>query len=87
MALKKRDWILLAIGGVILLVLWLAPEETTKRIPDDATHHRFHEIVKLEGKKAAEKFCEECHNESGVPFPKDHPPKFRCLFCHKLAEK
>jgi hypothetical protein len=36
-------------------------------------------------KKAAEKFCEECHNPEGEagPLPKDHPPKYRCLFCHK----
>lgn len=85
MALKKRDWLLLSIGAVILLVLWLAPEETTKRVPDDDIHHRFQEIVKTEGKKAAEKFCGECHNDAGVPFPENHPPKFRCLFCHKIS--
>jgi hypothetical protein len=35
-------------------------------------------------KKEAEKFCEECHSPEGVsPLPKDHPPKYRCLFCHK----
>jgi hypothetical protein len=35
-------------------------------------------------KKAAEKFCEECHNPEGVaPLPENHPPKYRCLFCHK----
>jgi len=85
MTLKKRDGILLAIAAVILVVLWLAPEESTKRVPDDETHHRFHEMVKQEGKKAAEKFCEGCHNPSNIPLPKDHPPKFRCLFCHKLA--
>jgi hypothetical protein len=42
-------------------------------------------MVKAEGKKAAEKFCEECHNEDNVPFPEGHPAKYRCLFCHKLA--
>jgi mono/diheme cytochrome c family protein len=36
------------------------------------------------GKKEAEKFCIECHAPEGVfPLPEGHPPKYRCLFCHK----
>ncbi|NTV50434.1 MAG: cytochrome C [Geobacteraceae bacterium] len=35
-------------------------------------------------KKGAEVFCEPCHKEKGVLFPPNHPPKNRCLFCHKL---
>lgn len=35
-------------------------------------------------KKGAEALCEPCHKEKGVPFPPNHPPKNRCLFCHKL---
>ena len=82
---KKRDLILIAIAIVILAFLWQAPPESTSRVPLDDTHRRFHDLAKNEGKKAAEKFCEECHNDSGVLFPKGHPPKQRCLFCHKLA--
>jgi hypothetical protein len=38
-------------------------------------------------KKEAEKFCEECHSPEGVaPLPEDHPPKYRCLFCHKREQ-
>ena len=84
--MKKRD-ILLLLGAVaILAVLWMAPAESTTRVPKDDNHLRFYTIVKNEGKKAAEKFCLDCHNADGVPFPKDHPPKNRCLFCHKIIQ-
>ena len=84
--MKKRDLILIAIGAIIVVFLWAAPEESTKRVPHDDNHNRFFDIVATDGKKAAEKFCEECHNAGGVPFPPDHPPKARCLLCHKLAQ-
>ena len=83
---RIRDLTLLAIGVGIVAFLWVAPEATTHRIPADETHLPYYEIVKKDGKKAAEKHCEECHNEQDVVFPKDHPPKYRCLFCHKLKE-
>ena len=84
--MKKRD-ILLIVGALVILVfLWLAPEESTSPVPHDEIHERFYTIVKNEGKKAAEKFCEDCHNADNVPFPEDHPAKFRCLFCHKVKE-
>ncbi len=80
----KRD-LLLLVGAVgIVAFLWAAPKETTTHVPTDDTHRPYYELVAKEGKKAAEKHCEECHNDQGVAFPKDHPPKFRCLFCHKL---
>ena len=82
--MKKRDLLVLAGGLLILVILWLAPAETTKPIPRDDIHQKFYTIVQNEGKKAAEAFCQDCHNEDQVPFPADHPPKFRCLFCHKL---
>lgn len=64
----------------IFLFLWNAPPETTKKLPMDEIHKRFHSM----GKKAAEQFCEKCHNPNGeVPLPKNHPPKYRCLLCHK----
>lgn len=87
MALKKRDWILIALALIIILFLWAAPEESTKRVPFDDTHRRFYDIVAAEGKKAAEKFCEECHNPETMPLPEGHPPKLRCLLCHKLQER
>ena len=71
------------IGGLFLF-LWNAPEETTKRLPEDEIHAKFQPMEK----KAAEKFCEECHNPQGdAPLPKDHPPKYRCIFCHKKTDR
>lgn len=82
--MKTRD-ILLLLGGVaIIVILWMAPEESTTRVPKDEDHLRFYDIVKQDGKKAAEKFCLDCHNDDGVTFPEGHPPKSRCLFCHKV---
>lgn len=83
--MKKRD-ILVLIGGIIIVTaLWLAPDETTSHVPKNETHLKYYEIAHSEGKKTAEKFCQECHNAEQVKFPADHPPKFRCLLCHKLA--
>ncbi len=84
MQLKKRDIFLLALAAFILIFLWNAPPETTSHVPYDETHRRFYDMVAAEGKKEAEKFCQECHNDEQVPFPDDHPTKARCLFCHKL---
>jgi hypothetical protein len=84
LALNKRDYILIAIAIIILAFLWQAPPESTSRVPRDSDHERFFSLVQSDGKKAAEKFCEECHNEDGVHFPEGHPPKSRCLFCHKM---
>ena len=64
----------------LFLFLWNAPEETTKHLPNDDVHAKF---MKMD-KKEAEKFCEECHSPEGeAPRPEGHPPKYRCLFCHK----
>lgn len=82
--MKRRDILVLLGGLVIVAILWLAPDETTRHIPKDDTHQKYYDIAQKDGKKAAEKFCQECHNDEQVKFPADHPPKFRCLLCHKL---
>ncbi len=70
----------LLICGSLLLFLWRAPEESTARIPYDDTHAPFYTMKK----STADKQCNFCHNPEGIlPLPKEHPPKFRCLFCHK----
>ncbi len=81
---RKKTWLLnlmfLLICGGILLFLYSAPPETTTRLPHDETHNKYFKM----GKKEAEKECENCHNPTGeAPLPKGHPPKYRCLFCHK----
>ena len=82
---KLPPWLLntsfFLVGLAILLFLWFAPEESTAPLPHDATHLPFHNIA---DKKEAEKNCLDCHGESRVaPLPSNHPPPYRCLFCHK----
>lgn len=81
---KKRtliyNIIFLIAGGAILLFLLNAPPESTSKIPYDDIHSKYYPM----GKKEAEKECESCHNPEGMaPMPQGHPPKYRCLFCHK----
>ena len=76
--------IFIVVCGGILLFLLRAPAETTKQLPQDDIHNKYHSMEK----KAAEKFCENCHNPDGEsPLPEGHPPKYRCLFCHKKNTK
>lgn len=73
----------LIICGGILVFLLNAPSETTTRLPKNQDHARFMTM----DKKEAEKFCNECHSETGIaPLSAEHPPKYRCLFCHKRDE-
>lgn len=65
----------------VLYFLLSAPEESTAFLPKDETHLEFHSI---KSKKQAEKFCASCHaDDKESPLPEGHPPKYRCLFCHK----
>ncbi len=68
----------------IFLFLWNAPPETTAKMPWDDDHKKYYPM----DRKEAEKECENCHKPEGVyPLPVDHPPKYRCLFCHKKQER
>nr|WP_321467619.1 hypothetical protein [uncultured Desulfobulbus sp.] len=72
--------VFVAVCGSVLYFLLAAPPETTKPLPHDENHQRFMTMKK----KEAEQFCERCHAEGKeAPLPKTHPPKYRCLFCHK----
>lgn len=74
----------LLICAAILLFLWNAPPETTVKMPHDGIHSKFYPMSKSE----AEKSCDKCHNPKGpAPLPKGHPPKYRCLFCHKKVKR
>lgn len=82
---KKKLWfmnsVFVLICGGILVFLLRAPEETTSALPKDEDHINLHTI---QGKKEAEKYCGECHDVDKIaPLPDGHPPKYRCLFCHK----
>ncbi len=70
----------LVVCAGVLFVLLRAPAETTTHLPQDADHEVFRQL----GKKEAEQHCEKCHHPEGLaPLPENHPPKYRCLFCHK----
>ncbi len=70
---------LAACGGILLFLLY-APPETTHPLPHDQNHERFMTMKK----KEAEKSCLTCHGPGAeAPLPDTHPPKYRCLFCHK----
>ena len=65
----------------ILIFLFKAPEETTSPLPHDENHNRFFSI---ENKKEAELSCLDCHDQGkDAALPRTHPPKYRCLLCHK----
>ena len=85
--LKKKDWLFLAAVLAIVIGFFLIKGEVkTSRVPHDENHQRFYPMVQAGEKKEAEKFCQECHHPDAMPLPEDHPPAFRCLFCHKLEE-
>jgi hypothetical protein len=67
--------------GAILIFLLKAPKETTSPLPHDEIHQRFFSI---KNKKEAEQSCLSCHDQGKeAPLSENHPPKYRCLFCHK----
>lgn len=82
---KKKNTLLInlafvAMSAAILIFLFNAPGKTTASLPHNADHNRFFGM----NKKAAGKLCIECHAPDAiVPLPSDHPPKYRCLFCHR----
>lgn len=87
-------------AAVIAFFFAISGEEKTKPVPYDTMHQPVYGVayrgvpgrdaffVKRmffrADKKGAEKYCEPCHLERKVSFPPNHPPKNRCLFCHKL---
>ena len=87
MAINKRDWIfiviILAVFGTFFAI---SGEEKTVRVPNDEMHAPFPDMVRDMGKKETEVFCKECHDTEEMPLSKEHPPPFRCLFCHKLSQ-
>jgi len=71
---------------LVVLCLWLLTTgQTTLRIPRDDTHRESLRVHDEDGKKAAENVCRTCHAEEAVPLSENHPPGYRCMFCHKPA--
>lgn len=90
------------IVGVLVVFFAISGEEKTTHVPRDEMHKPVYDeayknapgpdasLLKKTffkpAKKDAETLCEPCHAKYDVQLPPDHPPKYRCLFCHKLEE-
>lgn len=88
--------------SVLLFFIAISSEEKTKTTPMNATHQQVYDVAFKNApgpdasffkrtffkpdKKGAEQLCEPCHQAKNIPFPPNHPPKNRCLFCHKLKQ-
>lgn len=91
--------VVLAVLGIFIAI---SSEEKTKVTPVNDSHKQVYEIAYRNApgpdasiikkfmykpdKREAEKLCEPCHLVNKIPFPPNHPPKNRCLFCHKLKK-
>ena len=77
-------------------------KKPTKSVPNNPIHHPvyqeayknapapdaslFKKTFFRPAKKDAEQLCEPCHQQYDIKLPPNHPPKHRCLFCHKLEK-
>ncbi len=87
---------------ILAIFIGISGKEKTTPVPNNATHKQVYEIAYKNApaadaslfkktffkpaKKEAEKSCEPCHDAQGIKLPPNHPPKHRCLFCHKLVK-
>ena len=99
---KKDWRFIALIAVVLGIFIAISGKEKTRLVPFDAEHRVAYDAAYRNApgpdasifkraffkpdKKAAEVYCEPCHLEKKVPFPPNHPPKNRCLFCHKLKK-
>jgi hypothetical protein len=97
---KRDMWFVGVVVVVLGIFIAISGKEKTKIVPYNADHRVAYEAAYKKApaadasifkraffkpdKKAAEVFCEPCHQERGIKFPPNHPPKNRCLLCHKL---
>jgi hypothetical protein len=100
---KRDWFFIALVAAVLITFFSISGKETTTPVPRDAVHQPAYDEAyrKAPGpdaslfaktffkpdKKAAEKLCEPCHDANGIKLPPNHPPKHRCLFCHKLQTK
>ena len=87
---------------IVIVFFAISGKEKTKVVPKNDIHRPVYEAAYKNGpgpeasifkkaffkpaKKDAEKLCEPCHQQNNIKLPPNHPPKYRCLFCHKLAK-
>ena len=93
MKIGKRDLTFIAIlVAVLVAFIVISGPEKTKKLPTDATHQQFNEMLKAGKKKnEVDPLCESCHDGVKIKFPEKHPAKpggapMRCLFCHKYQK-
>jgi len=84
MKIRRADIAFIISIPLVVLCLWLlTTEQTTLPIPLDDDHRESLQAFRAGGKKAAERECRSCHGDDGIPLSELHPPKYRCMFCHK----
>jgi hypothetical protein len=100
---KRDWFFIALVVGVLAIFIAISGKEKTKPVPNNTTHKAvyveayknapgvdaslFKKAFFKPAKKEAEKLCEPCHNAQGIKLPPNHPPKHRCLFCHKLQQE
>lgn len=91
------------VAVVLLIFISISGKEKTTPVPRNESHTQvyteayrnapgpeaslFRRAFFKPDKKGAEKLCEPCHDAQGIKLPPNHPPKHRCLFCHKLQAR
>ena len=99
---KRDWLFIVLVVAVLAIFIAISGKEKTKPVPNNATHKQVYEIAYKNApaadaslfkkaffrptKKDAEKLCEPCHTQNNIKLPPNHPPKHRCLFCHKLVK-
>ncbi len=97
---KRDGFFVALVVAVVVTFFAISGKETTKHVPKNEMHKTVYDIAYKDApgpeasvfkraffkpnKKEAEKSCEPCHQQYNVVLPANHPPKHRCLFCHKL---
>lgn len=99
---KRDWFFIALVAAVLIVFFSISGKEKTTPVPNNTTHKQVYEIAYKAAptpdasvfkkaffrpaKKEAEKTCEPCHDAQGIKLPPNHPPKHRCLFCHKLVK-
>lgn len=97
---KRDWFFIALVVVILAVFIGISGKEKTKPVPRDDMHKPvyqeayknapgpdaslFKKTFFKPAKKDAEKLCEPCHAQYNIKLPPNHPPKHRCLFCHKL---
>ena len=99
---KRDWFFIALVVVILAIFIGISGKEKTKPVPRNAIHKPVYDeayknapgpdasLMKKTffkpAKKDAEKLCEPCHTQYNIKLPPNHPPKHRCLFCHKLVK-